>query len=179
MRRLPAEVRDGVLGAYSNSITEVFLHGAPVALPAFVLAWFLKERPLRGSVRAPDAGVTVSTNPVERSSADEPSRALSLLSTRAGQRDLYAGIAERSGDGLAPAAFGMLLRIGRHGRVEPALLADRSWVPRSTVLSGVRQLEERGLAEREGPALVMTPDGERAAGRGGSGTRELPGRAAG
>ncbi|AXK34922.1 MFS transporter [Streptomyces armeniacus] len=162
---LPPDTREAVLRAYSSAITDVFLYAAPVVLIAFILACLLKEEPLRRSVLSPDESETLAANPVERSSADEVRRALSLLSTRQGRRDLYARIAARAGVDLRPAACWMLLRVARHGAVEPALLADHGVVPRPVIADAARQLEERGLAVREGLALVLTAAGSGTAAR--------------
>ncbi|WP_275579309.1 MDR family MFS transporter [Streptomyces aureoverticillatus] len=160
---LPADVRPGVLNAYASSITDVFLYAAPVALVAFVLAWFLREDKLRGAVTAPDPTQTLASNPVERSSYEEVARALSLLGTRAGRREVYVRITERAGYDLLPAASWMLLRIARHGHVEPATLAERSMVPLTVVTEASRQLEERRLALREGLGLRLSDSGREVA----------------
>ncbi|GAA2388007.1 MFS transporter [Streptomyces glaucosporus] len=162
---LPAEVRRDVLGVYATSITDVFLWAVPVVLAAFVMAWFLREDPLRGSVRSPDASEVIPPNPVERSSGEEVARALSLLGNRQGRRDLYRRIGERAGADLGPASCWMLLRIHRYGSVEPALLADRSTVPLEVTLEAARELEERGLAVREGLPLIPTARGRAVADR--------------
>ncbi|WP_425336742.1 MDR family MFS transporter [Streptomyces profundus] len=156
---LPAATRDGVLGSYSDAITSVFLYALPLLLVAHALAWALREDPLRGGALAPDLGESVPPNPVERSSEDECARALSLLGTRAGRRDLYARIAEDAGTDLLPAAAWLLLRIKRHGMAEPGLLAERTGVPVEVLLQAAQQLEERGLAAREGLPLVATEAG--------------------
>jgi DNA-binding MarR family transcriptional regulator len=160
--QLPPALRAPVIHAYSTSITDVFLYAAPVVLVAFVFAWFLKEDRLRGSVTAPDSTETLASNPVERSSYDECARALSVLATREGRRDVYVRIIERAGYDLLPAAGWMLLRIRRHGAVEPALLADATSVPLRVISEAARQLEERGLARREGVQLVLTDRGSEA-----------------
>ena len=54
---------------------------------------------LRGSVTAPDVSETIPPNPVERSSYDECCRALSVLGTREGRREIYRKITERAGCG--------------------------------------------------------------------------------
>ena len=46
---LPPEIRDGVREAFVASLDQVFLWAVPVCLIAFVLAWFLPERPLRSA----------------------------------------------------------------------------------------------------------------------------------
>jgi DNA-binding MarR family transcriptional regulator len=156
---LPPGLRPAALHAFASSITDVFLYAAPVALLGFVLAWFLKEDPLRGSVTAPDVSQTIPPNPVERSSYDECCRALSVLGTREGRREIYRKITERAGYDLLPAASWMLLRIRKYGSVEPGVLAERADVPLQVVLEAERQLEERHLVDRRGLELTLTPSG--------------------
>ncbi|MFI1967955.1 EmrB/QacA family drug resistance transporter [Streptomyces cinnamoneus] len=163
--RLPAAQRAGVLDAYSLSITDVFLYAVPPALLAFVLAWLLREEPLRGSVTAPDTSEVISSNPVERSSREECARALSLLGSREGRRKVYEKITERAGLDLRPAASWMLLRMKRDGHVEPSFLAERVDVPLRVVTDAAAQLETRGLAERQGLRLVPTEEGRQEADR--------------
>ncbi|MFJ9886412.1 DHA2 family efflux MFS transporter permease subunit [Streptomyces sp. NPDC091287] len=160
--QLPADLRPSVLGAYSTSITDVFLYAVPVVLLAFVLAWFLREDKLRGSVTAPDTSQTLASNPVERSSYDECARALSVLATREGRREIYEEITARAGYDLLPAASWLLLRIKRHGTVEPARLAETAPVPLHVITDAARQVEERGLARREGLQMILTDTGAEA-----------------
>ncbi|MFB4424896.1 DHA2 family efflux MFS transporter permease subunit [Streptomyces sp. QL37] len=160
--RLPAALRPSVLSAYSTSITDVFLYAVPVVLVAFVFAWFLKEEPLRGSVTAPDSSETLASNPVQRSSYDECARALSVLATREGRREIYEKITEKAGYDLQPAASWLLLRIKRHGTVEPGRLAEVAPVPLRVITSAARQVEGNGFARREGMQLVLTEKGAEA-----------------
>lgn len=162
---LPADLRTAALEAYSASITDVFLYAAPLAVVGFVLAWFLREDRLRGSVTAPDITETLASNPVERTSYDEVCRALSVLGSREGRREIYVTITERAGYDLLPGASWLLLRIRRYGWAEPAVLAARATVPLTVVLDAARQVEERRLARREGLDLVLTDEGHAAADR--------------
>ncbi|MFJ2056929.1 DHA2 family efflux MFS transporter permease subunit [Streptomyces sp. NPDC087908] len=163
--RLPAELRPSVLHAYASSITDVFLYAAPVVLVAFVVAWFLKEDKLRGSVTAPDTSQTLASNPVERSSYEECARALSVLGSREGRKAVYERITARAGLDLLPAASWLLLRIRRHGTVEPARLAEHVPVPLEVITRASRQVEERSLVLREGTQLILTEEGVGAATR--------------
>ncbi|WP_031080404.1 MDR family MFS transporter [Streptomyces sp. NRRL S-118] len=156
---LPPALRPDVLHAYATSITDVFLYAAPVVLVAFLLAWLLKEDRLRGSVTAPDTSQTLASNPVERSSYEECARALSVLGSREGRKAVYERITERAGLDLLPAASWLLLRVRRHGAVEPARLADTTPVPIRAVTEAARQLEERRLVRRVGLQLVLTDEG--------------------
>ncbi|MGV9883356.1 DHA2 family efflux MFS transporter permease subunit [Streptomyces sp. NPDC003006] len=161
--QLPAGLRPSALHAYASSITDVFLYAAPVAVVAFVLAWFLREDKLRGSVTAPDTTQTLASNPVERSSYDEVARALSVLGTREGRREIYENITARAGYDLLPAASWLLLRVARHGSVEPGVLAERTTVPLSVITAAARQVEERRLAERRGLEMFLTDRGREVA----------------
>ncbi|MFJ3834521.1 DHA2 family efflux MFS transporter permease subunit [Streptomyces sp. NPDC054904] len=162
---LPVELRPRVLDAYSDSITDVFLYAVPVVLVAFVIAWFLKEDKLRGSVTAPDVTETLASNPVHRSSHEEVARALSVLGTREGRRHVYEKITAKAGYDLLPAASWLLLRINKYGSAEPAVLAERTIVPLRAITEAARQVEERGLASRDGLALILTDRGRVAARR--------------
>ncbi|MFJ8583742.1 MFS transporter [Streptomyces sp. NPDC093595] len=162
---LPPALRPDVLHAYATSITDVFLYAAPVVLVAFLLAWLLKEDRLRGSVTAPDPSQTLASNPVERSSYEECARALSVLGSREGRKAVYERITERAGLDLLPAASWLLLRVRRHGAVEPGRLADTTPVPIRAVTEAARQLEERRLVRRVGLQLVLTDEGVTVAAR--------------
>jgi MFS family permease len=165
LAELPGSLRSEALHAYASSITDVFLYAAPVAFLGFVLAWFLKEDRLRGSVTAPDVTETLASNPVERSSSDEVCRALSVLGTREGRREVYRDITTRAGYDLLPASSWLVLRMRRYGWVEPALLAERTAVPLSAIIEAARQVEGRGLASRQGLDLVLTEPGQEVAAR--------------
>ncbi|WBO69390.1 MDR family MFS transporter [Streptomyces camelliae] len=162
---LPPALRPAALHAYASAITDVFLYAAPVALLGFLLAWFLKEDRLRGSVTAPDVSETIPPNPVERSSYDECCRALSVLGTREGRREIYRKITDRAGYDLLPAASWLLLRIRRYGSVEPGVLAERGPVPLEVVMAAARQVEERQLTERRGLDVYLTDSGREVAER--------------
>jgi hypothetical protein len=47
IRALPPAIQDGIIEAVARSIHTVFLTALPVAALGFLVAWFLKERPLR------------------------------------------------------------------------------------------------------------------------------------
>ncbi|WP_043192927.1 MFS transporter [Streptomyces sp. NRRL F-2664] len=160
---LPADLRPRVLDAYATAITDVFLYAVPVVLIAFVLSWFLREDTLRASVTAPDVTETLASNPVHRSSHEEVARALTVLGSREGRRHVYEKITAKAGYDLLPASSWLLLRINKYGSAEPALLAERVNVPLKVITDAARQVEERGLAVRDGLPLVLTAQGREAA----------------
>ncbi|MFB7409402.1 DHA2 family efflux MFS transporter permease subunit [Streptomyces sp. NPDC056202] len=162
---LPADLRPEVLHAYATSIADVFLYAAPVVLAAFLVALFLKEDKLRGSVTAPDTGRPPAAGPAEPSSYEEGARALSVLNSPEGRREIYEKITTRAGLDLLPAASWLLLRIRRHGTVEPVRLAEHVPVPLRVITEASRQVEERRLVSREGVQLILTEEGVQAATR--------------
>ncbi|WP_328326081.1 MULTISPECIES: MDR family MFS transporter [unclassified Streptomyces] len=162
---LPPQLRPRVLHAYATSITDVFLYAVPVVLLAFVVSWFLKEDKLRGSVTTPEITETLASNPVQRSSYDEVMRALSVLGSREGRHEIYETITAKAGYDLLPATSWLLLRIKRHGLVEPAQLAEMAPVPLRAITDAARQAEERGFAVREGVQLALTDAGVNVAAR--------------
>ncbi|MCB5164909.1 MFS transporter [Streptomyces bambusae] len=162
---LPPGPRPRVLDAYSSAITDVFLYAVPVVLVAFVVAWFLKEDTLRTSVTAPDVSETLASNPVHRTSREEVARALSVFGTREGRKHVYEKITAKAGYDLLPASSWLLLRISRYGSADPGVLAERTSVPLHLITDAARQVEERGLAVRDGMPLVLTPAGRAAADR--------------
>lgn len=175
---LPSTLRPQALDAYASAITDVFLYAAPVALVGFVLAWFLKEDPLRGSVTAPDVTETLASNPVERSSYDEVCRALSVLGTREGRREIYRKITvlalpgPPSGVELAAAADQAVrqCRAGRSLREQHRPAAgDHRGRPSDRGARARRARGTRHAADRRGPR------GRRPARRG---PRGVAGRAA-
>ena len=54
VNRLPATIRDDVFFAISHEVQSVFVWAVPSAVAVFVLAWFVKEVPLRGRAPAPE-----------------------------------------------------------------------------------------------------------------------------
>jgi hypothetical protein len=56
---LPAAIKHDVFFAISHAVQSVFIWALPAAVAIFVLAWFIKEVPLRGR-SAPDAGEAAS-----------------------------------------------------------------------------------------------------------------------
>jgi EmrB/QacA subfamily drug resistance transporter len=163
--KLPEAVKSPVLHAYSASITTVFLWAVPVALAGFVLAWFLKEQPLRGSVTVPDASETLGTNPVERSSLDEIARCLSLLGSREARRDLYVRVNRLASLDIHPATSWLLMKLDREGSADPVVLARTTTVRPEVIRHAVAEAESRGYAARDGNPLVLTDPGRELAGR--------------
>ena len=78
LQHLPATIRDGYIAGFAQALHTVFLYAAPLAALGFVLSLFLKEVPLRDTVRAVDRAHSTAPTaiPATRSSAQEMERAL-------------------------------------------------------------------------------------------------------
>jgi len=53
---LPAQMQHALFGAISHGIESVFIWAAPASVVVFLLAWLVKEIPLRGRADAPGQG---------------------------------------------------------------------------------------------------------------------------
>ena len=69
---LDPEIRHDFLLAFVDALQPVFMVGAAVTLVAFILAWRLKEVPLRGTTHAPPPDPV--TDPGLEAEYEEPSR---------------------------------------------------------------------------------------------------------
>ncbi|MEV6431899.1 MDR family MFS transporter [Nocardia sp. NPDC051463] len=126
LRALPADVATPIIDAYAQSIDHVFLWVVPVALVGFVVAWFLKEVPLRDSVRADasDVGEGFSV-------PDSPDRLVLLERAVAGvMRKAHAKgpvgprILADSGSTLSPGRAWALGQVYMHTRVRGVATLD-------------------------------------------------------
>ena len=77
LQHLPASIRDGYIAGYAQALHTVFLFATPLAALGFVLSLFLKEVPLRDTVRAVDRAQSTAPTaiPATRDSAQEMERA--------------------------------------------------------------------------------------------------------
>ena len=78
MQRLPAAVRDGYTGAFTDALSTVFLVGAAIVVVAFLLSWLIEERPLRQTVETAGVGEAFAS-PTSGDSLRELTRELSRL----------------------------------------------------------------------------------------------------
>jgi EmrB/QacA subfamily drug resistance transporter len=70
---LPPAVHDAVIQALANSIHVVFLAAVPLTIAAFIVTWFLPERPLRETAHVGAAEMVVETSgePVLETTVEE------------------------------------------------------------------------------------------------------------
>jgi DNA-binding MarR family transcriptional regulator len=148
-----------------------------VALIAFVLAWFLREVPLRTeagartaaaervrhSAQAADLGEGLGGAPTQRSSAEEVQRVLTRLSGPELRRFGYARLARAAGLDLSGGACWLLTRLAHQGATHGTVLAKQAGVTIEEGHPAAQQCVERGLVTRQDGVLALTPDGDRVA----------------
>ncbi|MFD2082245.1 drug resistance transporter, EmrB/QacA subfamily [Actinopolymorpha cephalotaxi] len=164
MAALPPEVREALLHAYAVSIHSVFVWATPVALAAFVLAWFLRELPLRATAATTstaDYGEGMPGRTTVCTSQEEIERALGLLVRRDDRaRGLYQQLGQAAGVALPAGSLWALCRIARAGPVRAADLAAVARVPPERARPHVDTLLAAGYVTREGDSrLAVTPSG--------------------
>lgn len=177
MSRLPAAVRDAIIHGYAESISTVFLMAAPVALVAFVLAWFIKETPLRDAVSRTDLAEGYGAAPTERTSVQEVEAALFRLSGRQARVDLYRTMAERAGLAITAPGGWVLTWLSRNGPTVGADLADAAGVTVEHGRPYVDRLVDQGYVYRDGTVIALTDAGRAAADRLFAARREMFARA--
>jgi hypothetical protein len=160
--RLPAQVRDVVLGAFTDALDLVFVVAACVMVLAFLLTWLLEERPLRTTVRSA-AMQRAFAAPDDTDSVREVARELSLLVGREGVREFLRRAVSRARLDVSPMAGWLLARAASDGTVDVGRLAAAHDVDEAELRETCRELRARGLLTG-GPddSTGLSPEGARA-----------------
>lgn len=167
VRRLSPQQAEPIVAAYADSLGQVFLCAAPVALLGFVLALFLREVPLKELRDSPvDLGDGFGM-PTNASSDDLLENAIGrLLRHEPGMR--LRSIAMRPDCQLDVAGLWTVLRIYRYTQVfRTARLSDigkRLRVPYEILEPTVDRLVAQGFVLRDGDHLGLTRAGLRQVG---------------
>ncbi len=179
LKELPPGLREAILHAYSAALQPVFLTAVPVAAIAFILAWFLREVPLRtaagepapaaetlrSSASAADLGEALGGAPTSRTSAQEAERVLSRLSAVDLRRFGYARLARAAGLDLPGGACWILTKLARQGATPGPQLARQAGVTVEQGRPNAQLLVDRGLITRADGVLALTPAGTQTAER--------------
>jgi EmrB/QacA subfamily drug resistance transporter len=159
IKALPADLRDRYINAFTDSLSTVFLIAAAVVALAFVLSWFLQERPLRQTISDRDAGDAFAP-PQSTDSLDEITRELSRLVGHERTRRFLQGVIDRAEVELTPAEVWLLGRV-QDGAVPGSALAARREDDRERLAAALADLRRRGLVE-PGDDGRLTPSGKAA-----------------
>jgi DNA-binding MarR family transcriptional regulator len=179
LKTLPADLHQAILHAYSLALHPVFLTAVPIAGVAFILAWFLREVPLRtatgeptpqaGTLRsaasAADLGEAMGGAPTNRTSSQEVERVLSRLSATDLRRFGYAKLARAAGLDLPGGACWILTMLAKQGATPGPDLARQAGVTMEEGHPNAQLLVDRGLITRTDGVLALTPSGAETADR--------------
>src|SRR4051794_35749608 len=133
VQRLPAPIREGYTGAFTDALSTVFLVGAGLIVLAFLLSWLIEERPLRQTVGTAGVGEAFAS-PGSGDSLRELTRELSRLVGRRRTSAFIERTVNASGVDL-PVGAAWLLVQGKEGAElgDPEAIAanrpiDTAWV---------------------------------------------------
>lgn len=165
LHRLPPEVAAPIVNAYADSLGMVFLCAAPVALVGFIVAWLLKEVPLR------EMDATVAIDMGEgfcMPSTESPDKVLEMAIGRLMRNSpeiRLRSIAGQAGCEPDVALLWAMLQIYRQSQVFGSArltdIAERLRVPREVIESTFDRLVERDYSLRTGDQLWLTQVGAR------------------
>jgi len=179
LKELPADLHQAILHAYSLALHPVFLTAVPIAGVAFILAWFLREVPLRTATGEPapeserlrsaagaaDLGEAMGGAPTNRTSSQEAERVLSRLSATDLRRFGYAKLARAAGLDLPGGACWILTMLAKQGATPGPELARQAGVTMEEGHPNAQLLVDRGLITRTDGVLALTPSGAETADR--------------
>jgi EmrB/QacA subfamily drug resistance transporter len=145
IRRLPAAQHDAYIAAFTNALHVVFVVATCVVAVAFVLSWFIEERPLRATV-AESAGVGESFGaPGDTDALREISRGLMRRAGRERTLQALEGVAMRAGVDVSPGAAWLVMRAGSPDAPEDIVeLRELPRVDPAGFDAALAELRERG-----------------------------------
>ena len=165
LHALSPEMAAPIASAYADSLDQVFLYAAPVAIIGFVLALFLKQVPLRSNdvSIAADMGEGFAM-PTTDSPDELLKNAVGRLIKQGSGMQLRA-IAERPGSKLDVSRLWALLQVYRFGQAAGQAclsdIAEHVRVPREILEPAFDRLAVTGYAERTRDQFWLTPAGAR------------------
>ncbi|MEU4691458.1 MDR family MFS transporter [Actinoplanes sp. NPDC023714] len=155
-----------IIAAYADAINYVFRWVVPVAVLGFLVAWLLKELPLRDSARvaATDVGEGFSA-PVADDRLGQLERQISDTMRRArDDRTVLDRVLADSGADVNPSqawAIGQThLHLTAKGRAELAAIARQHRMPPEVLEPAFEDLEQAGYARVDGDQVLLTEAGQ-------------------
>ncbi|WKK21449.1 MDR family MFS transporter [Streptomyces olivoreticuli] len=154
-----------VVAAYADTVNYVFFWVVPVALAGFVVAWFLKEVPLRDSARAGASDMGEGFAAPDSAEAERQlERAVASVMRKEEGPPVSRRILAESGSTLNPAEAWTLgqihwrLRVRGEATLGSVAVAHR--MPPEVLEPAFARTAQAGLARVDGDLLSLTPAGE-------------------
>ena len=140
-------IRDTYTGAFSDSLSTVFLVGAAILAVAFVLSWLIQERPLRQTVESTGVGEAFAA-PSSGDSLRELTRELARLLGRQRAQAFIERTVDASGVGLAAGPAWLLVQAHEGADLDNAdAITKNRPIDATWVREQVDLLNERGLVD--------------------------------
>jgi EmrB/QacA subfamily drug resistance transporter len=140
---LPAPVHDAYVGAFTDSLSTVFLIASCIIALAFALAWLIEERPLRQTVETGDVADAFAP-PQDTNSLRVITRSLSRSVGRERTERFIDSVIERAGVPLDRAEAWIVAR-SVDGEVPPDVFEAKHEQDRLRLAEAAVHLEERGI----------------------------------
>ena len=156
LESLPRTLRDAYVGAFTDSLSTVFVIAGAVVAVAFLLAWFLEERPLRRTIEETTVGEAFAP-PQDTDSLHEITTQLSRLVGRERTRRFIEGVIEEAEVDMTPAEAWLLGRVDA-GAIPAEALNAGDDQDRVRLAEGALRLRERGMVDG-GDGLQLTDAG--------------------
>jgi EmrB/QacA subfamily drug resistance transporter len=162
LAHLPAAIRDGFVAGYAQALHTVFLYATPLAALGFVLSLFLKEVPLRDTVRAVDRAHSTAPTaiPATRDSAQEMERALMTLFGRERRAETYLRLAEGADVQLSPRGTWLMYRVADNAPITRAGLAHLLGIADTELEQRLTELVNAGYVAVDGQAHAARQAGD-------------------
>jgi EmrB/QacA subfamily drug resistance transporter len=155
---LPSTLREGYLHAFTNSLNTVFLVAAAVGIIAFVVAWFIRELPLRETVSTGDMSDTFAP-PQDTDSLSLIIDKIGRLDRRDGAREIIRRVALRANVDLDPVACWLLARLSEDPHQDFGEVSRRARLDPGTLPRARDELAHRRLVEVAPSGCQLTAEG--------------------
>ncbi|MFF3273255.1 MFS transporter [Streptomyces chrestomyceticus] len=150
LHRLPEAQARPVIDAYADTVNHVFQWVVPVALAGFVVAWFLKEVPLRDSARAAAGDLGEGFAAPDSTDSDQQLERAVARAMRKAEGPVSLEVLAVSGSPLTPGqawALGQIhWRTRIHGETSPAAVAQAHRMPEEVLEPAFDRVVSAGYA---------------------------------
>jgi EmrB/QacA subfamily drug resistance transporter len=164
LHQLPGSSITHIIGAYAHTIDFVFRWAVPVAAVGFIVAWFLKQVPMRDSSKAGATSMSEGFGTPDCADAD---RQLQLEISRVMQKadlPVKLRVLADSGSALSPGQAWMVGQVYWRGRAGEAVtlsgVARAHRVPPEVLRPAFANTATAGYLRLDEDALALTPAGQ-------------------
>ena len=165
LHALPEAIKAPILSAYADTLQTMFLIAAPIALISLVVAFFLKEVPLRDTSRAMASGTSgIGESFAVPSSADSDQEFARVLFTALGKKkvELVNDVLARSGVPISDVQHLILMKLYRShldgGMTMQELSAEKP-IPLQRLIADARDLVDNGYLIETDERYTFTEQG--------------------